>query len=410
MAEADLSGPAAAVEHPLVPADEAILIESDEELAGVIDSIRAAGRFAFDTEFIGEETYYPQLCLLQLATTEHVWLVDSLCDIDLDPIWRIIADPELITLVHAGQQDLEPVVRVIDAEPANILDTQIAAAFTARPYPIGLRGVVEECIGLRLGKGLTFTRWDQRPLSGAHRRYAADDVRYLMAVAQQLEEELAGASLLDAARAACAEATRASCYRFDANARATRLMGNRTLDKRATEILRRLVVLRDDVARRENRPPRGVLRDEIVVRIAKSAPKNVNALDGIKGMPWPIVESVGEEIIAIVADVKAQPKSELPEAGPPEESTAERFAIDALYSAAAAHCAAQGIDPSIATNRRDIARWYLMRTGRWDGAGAHALDSGWRADVLGQWLTEFFGGNERLHLGWSDGLRQNGAD
>ena len=106
-------------------------------------------------------------------------LIDPLAGIDLRPFWELLCDPSVEKIVHAGQQDIEPVVRHLGRAPANIFDTQIAAGLAGLPYPVSLSKLVNELAGAKLGKGLTFTHWDQRPLSAMQLRYAADDVRYL---------------------------------------------------------------------------------------------------------------------------------------------------------------------------------------------------------------------------------------
>src|SRR5947208_4519904 len=127
-------------------------------------------------------TYHPKLCVIQVASAQRVALIDPLVDLDLAPFWELIADPSLEKIVHAGAQDIEPVMRHISKPCANIFDTQIAAGFAGMAYPVALSKLVQELIGVKLGKGLTFTHWDQRPLSAMQLRYAADDVRYLPAL------------------------------------------------------------------------------------------------------------------------------------------------------------------------------------------------------------------------------------
>ena len=162
---------------PMVPPGTPDPITSPKDLLAMVEHVRAVGTFAYDTEFIGEETYFPHLCLVQLATSEQVFLVDPLAIEDLSPIWDLIADPAVLTLVHAGQQDLEPVYRLMNSTAANVIDTQVAAGFAGFPYPCSLNRLILAQVGAKLGKGMTFTHWDKRPLSSMQRRYAADDVR-----------------------------------------------------------------------------------------------------------------------------------------------------------------------------------------------------------------------------------------
>src|SRR5579871_2662562 len=175
-ADEDSAPSAGHIEHALVPKGPATLIKQPAPLAELIDQLRTLGQFGYDSEFIGELTYVPKLCLIQVSTPQNIWLIDPLAGLDLKPFWELIADPAVEKIVHAGQQDLEPVVRELGRAPANVFDTQIAAGFIGLPYPLSLSKLTFEMTGAKLPKGLTFTRWDQRPLSPSQLRYAADDV------------------------------------------------------------------------------------------------------------------------------------------------------------------------------------------------------------------------------------------
>src|SRR5439155_3723372 len=159
---------------PGVSRADATLITTDAGLAGLLDGLRAAGSFAYDSEFIGELTYVPKLCLVQVATTDRVALIDPLAGVDLKPFWEIIADESVEKIVHAGQQDVEPVIRHLGREAKNVFDTQIACGFIGMAYPVALSKLVAELIGATLGRGLTFTHWDRRPPAAGHLRYAAE--------------------------------------------------------------------------------------------------------------------------------------------------------------------------------------------------------------------------------------------
>ena len=129
-------------EHPLICADPPRIITARQELDELLAHLAAAGRFAYDTEFIGELSYYPKLCAVQIATTERVAIVDPLAELDLSPLWDRVADADTETIVHAGEQDLEPVARQLGRPLANVFDTQIAGGFCRLPYPLSLREMV----------------------------------------------------------------------------------------------------------------------------------------------------------------------------------------------------------------------------------------------------------------------------
>lgn len=177
-AHQDAADRPAVLQHPQVCAGEPELVTSPQRRDEVLASLRG-GVFAYDTEFIGEHTYHPHLCLVQVATTDHIWLLDPLSGLDLRPFWELVAEAGTVKIVHAGLQDLEPVYRHVQRPAANVFDVQIAAGFLGRPYPSALGRLVHDYLSTDVGRAVKFSQWDHRPLSAAQIRYAADDVRYL---------------------------------------------------------------------------------------------------------------------------------------------------------------------------------------------------------------------------------------
>ena len=139
--------------HPLVPKGNASFISDEAELSRLIGRLRGVGSFAYDSEFIGELTYFPKLCLIQVASRDEVALIDPLEGLSLTPFWELLCDPAVEKIVHAGQQDIEPVVRNFGRAPANVFDTQISAGFAAMPYPVSLSKLVWELTGRGWGRG-----------------------------------------------------------------------------------------------------------------------------------------------------------------------------------------------------------------------------------------------------------------
>ncbi|MFK7961403.1 MAG: ribonuclease D [Phycisphaerales bacterium] len=404
MREAASDGPAAPIiDHPLVPSGKPILVEDAEGMAAAADAIRASGTFAYDTEFIGEETYIPQLCVVQLATSEAVWLVDPLAGVDLTPVWELIADPDVTCVVHAGQQDLEPVVRLLDREPAAVVDTQIATGFLDLPYPLSLAALIEHFLGVKIGKGMTFTRWDKRPLSSAHLRYAANDVRYLVAVWRAIMVRLEAAGHLDAVREECTAVCGREHFSFDVDRRTDRVVGSRNFRPRQVAVTRALLTMRDELARERDLPPRSILRDEIVARIAKDMPAQRSDFDRMKGMPRPMIESHGDVMLDLVAAIKDQPTSELPPRVSDEESVADRVAIDSLWAVLQTMCRGRGVDPSLVGGRKDIARlWVSLHHP--DRARPHSLAGGWREAMFGAPLRGMIAGEGGFSVDWVGGV------
>jgi ribonuclease D len=362
-----------------IPAGEAQLITTDDQLAELLAHLRAAGSFAYDSEFIGELTYIPKLCLIQAATKERIALIDPLAQIDLKPFWQLIADKSVEKIVHAGQQDIEPVHRNIGQSCANIFDTQIAAGFIALAYPVALGKLVGELLGVRLGKGLTFTHWDQRPLSAMQLRYAADDVRYLPALRAEIGKRLAAVNHEDWAREECESLCDPKQYLFDPQTQYLKIRGATSLSGQGLAILRELTVWRDGIARAHDVPPRSFLRDEILLDLARAPAKTVEKLDRVRGLPRPVEHAHGPEIVAATLRAIATPHDDLPQTHHIEPTPSERFKADALWAAAQCLCAAQSIDSSLVASRQEIGE--LFR-----GGNDLRILKGWRKQAVGEKL------------------------
>ena len=390
--------------HPLIPRGPVPLIASDAELAQLIAHLREIGAFAYDSEFIGEMSYVPKLCLIQVATSQRVALIDPLATIDLNPFWHLLADPSVLKIVHAGQQDVEPVVRFIGQAPANLFDTQIAAGFMAMPYPLAVSKLVMELTGAKLGKGLTFTHWDQRPLSAHQLRYAADDVRYLPAVYETMRQKLESLGHLQWAMEESASICDPSLYKFDPDSQYLRVRGAGSLQPKQLAVLKELVIWRDGAARAADSPPRAYLKDEILIDLARNTPKTVEKLDRVRGLPRPIESEHGHAIIHAIAQGLATPVDALPNVRDAEQSPGDRFKTDALWSLVQSLGFSRSIDPNLLASRQEITELYKHLT---NGAAPPKLLEGWRRTAVGETLLAMAKQQSTVQLTWRDGLTRS---
>lgn len=389
-------------DHELIPNGKAPLVTTDDALRELLEHLRGAGSFAYDSEFIGELSYVPKLCLVQVATAERVALIDPLADVDLRPFWELVADPSVEKVVHAGQQDIEPVVRLIDKPAANIFDTQVAAGMAGMPYPLSLSKLVLELVGYKLGKGLTFTHWDQRPLSASQLRYAADDVRYLPAARAELGRRLAAFDHEPYVTEECGNLCDPSLQRFDPEHQYSRIRGASSLQPANLAALRELVRWRDTVARAADAPPRAFLKDEVLLDLARTPVRSVEKLAKIRGLPRPVEERHGQELVAAVERGLRAPREDLPEIRSTEENAQEKFRTDALWAVVQTICIGKKFDPTLVTSRQEIAD-----LSRRLAAGTPLEDlrvmRGWRKTVLGTPLLQLMDGQLHCQLGWRDG-------
>lgn len=373
------------LQHELVPQGEPSVIQSQGELESHIAVLRAAGRFAFDTEFIGEHSYHARLCLIQTATAREVALIDPLAPkLDLSGLWELLTDESIEKIVHAGEQDLEPVLRHTGRPPANVLDTQVIAAFVGCGYPVGMARMILELLGADPGAGLTFSQWDRRPLSRVQILYAANDVRYLPLLCERLLEKAREAGTFDWAMEECRMLCAAERFSVNPVVQRSRVRGVDGLSPRQLMILTELIAWRERAAEEEDLPPRSMVKDAILIDMTYNPVRSVGELDRVSGLPRPVEQRWGQEMVEATRRGLEAP---LPEymIDAPFDRWAHRRKVDKAWEQAAERCQPRGIDAAIAVSKREVGTFFrLMEIGVPRDEAAGRLLKGWRADLFGE--------------------------
>lgn len=363
--------------HPRIPAGEPELIDTQSGFINLIERLREAGEFAYDTEFIGEHTYYPQVCLIQVATMGFVALIDPLAGFDVGPLWELLADPDVTKLVHAGLQDLEPVHRLTGKHPAAVFDTQIAAALVGSRYPVSLAELASVYCGAEMGRGLKFSQWDRRPLTPKQRRYAADDVRYLPLLVERLRARLDEMGRTSWADAEFEHFADLSIYRTDPATRKLKAKGVSKMKLRPKAALRALVVWREGVARERDISPRELINDELLFEIATERVVEADQLKRIAGVPKVVRRELAQDIAAVVRDVFEGPRPPAP-LRRPRPTEREEEAMAHAWAGLGERCEALAVAQSLVMSRKSISDIALraVRT------GAATSVEGWRAELV----------------------------
>lgn len=224
---------------------------------------------AIDTEFLRETTYYPKLCLLQMATDDEVAIIDPLSVDDLSVIAPLLEDERMVKLFHAGGQDIEILLREVGSMPRPLFDTQVAAALLGHTQQIGYGALVHAVCGVTLKKTDSYTDWSQRPLSDSQIDYAADDVIYLPRVYRKMRSELESKGRLGWLAPDFEEMTNPAKYSEDPRLRYRRLKRVTQLDGRQLCAAREFAAWREEEAAKRDMPRKWLVSDEQIVEACR---------------------------------------------------------------------------------------------------------------------------------------------
>lgn len=386
------------------------LITTRADLESLCRRLQRADRIGFDTEFVSEDTYRPQLCLVQVATPDEFALVDALEIDDVAPLWRTLAEGSHVSIVHAGREELNFCSAAVGGHPAagsaacrvapaNLFDVQIAAGLAGPDYPSAYATLVSRFLGRRVEKGETRTDWRRRPLTNAQLDYAIEDVRYLLPLHASLSARLA-----DLERTEWLEDEMESWIQDVLSAptgdRWRRVSGIGSLSGKSLAILRELWYWREQEAEARNVPPRRVLRDDLMVEVAKrksADPQRIRSIRGFNRGGWR--KSVTEISRAIRRGLDGPPV-DAPRAGfqemPPQLNLLGQFLTPAVTSI----CRKADVAASLvggASDVRDLIA-YRMGFGQKRTSPPPALACGWRADLVGHLIEDLLAGNKSIRI------------
>ncbi|NIP73350.1 MAG: ribonuclease D [Gammaproteobacteria bacterium] len=365
-------------------------IDTAEDLAALARHLAGAPWLCVDTEFIRDRTYFPQLCLLQVAGPDTVACIDTLAVGDLDPLLEVLYAPESTKVLHAAHQDLEILFHLRGEVPAPVFDTQIAAALLGYSDQIGYANLVEQMLDVRLDKAHTRADWSARPLPEAQLRYAADDVIHLRDVYQAQRRALHRLGRLDWLEQDFTALSDPVRYRVEPERCWLRVKDARGLKGRQLAVLQALAAWREERARRLDRPRRWVLRDDLLVELARAQPESREALRRIRGLDETAIKRLGGELLGAIEGGRAAPREQWPEPEPRPRLTPHQDAlVDAMMALVRVCAADAGLSPTLLASRRTLER---LAAGDRRAEVLH----GWRATVVGERLRALLHGEACL--------------
>ena len=371
-----------------------VLITTTEALAELCARLRTEPFVTVDTEFMRERTYWPELCVVQLAGAEDVAVIDAQAEgLDLAPLGELLADPKVTKVFHAARQDVEICILRFGAPPRPLFDTQIAAMVAGFGDQASYDSLVRALAGAQIDKAHRFSDWAARPLSPAQINYAAADVTHLRRVYTALVERLTQEGRLSWVAEEMAELTDPATYRQDPETAWERLKP-RSSNRRFLAAVQALAAWREREAQRVNIPRQRLVRDETLMEIAATSPSTAAELSRARGITKGFAEGkTGAGLLAALEAARALPDSELPEPardtrqGPP----ASPALVALLKVLLAAKAEEHDVAPRLIASSDELER--LATESEPQIPALH----GWRRQVFGQAALALKGG--RLALG-----------
>jgi ribonuclease D len=374
-------------------------ITTDRELASFCRDIARADRIAFDTEFVSEDTYRPHLCLVQVAAAGQLAVIDPLAVSDLRPFWELLVDPQRETIVHAGREELLFCMAAVGKPPARLFDLQIAAGLVGYEYPAGYGSLMSKLLGVRAQKGETRTDWRRRPLSSQQLDYALDDVRYLEAMRDKLHDRLEKLNRLDWLQTEIA-AWQSDVLATRSGERWWKTSGISGLSSRSLAVVREVWRWRESESERRDMPPRRVLRDDLIVELAKRRVSDPKQIRNVRGMERGDLQRALPQLAAAVERAMALPDEECPRPMQRESSAQLTVLGQFLSSALGSICRAAEIAPSIvgtASDVRELVAYRLKLPGT-KQSEPPSLAQGWRAEVVGRLIDDLLAGRVAIRI------------
>lgn len=383
-------------------------LSTRSQLEDFCGQIAGAPSLALDTEFVSEDTYRPQLCLVQVAVGPRLAVIDPLAIEDLTPFWQLLVAQGHETVVHAGRHEFQFCTAATGKRPAGWFDVQLAAGFVGLEYPAAYGTLIARLLGRSLPKAETRTNWRHRPLSPRQLEYAVQDVVFLEPIRDKLREEIE--------KLRRQEWLQEELERWQQQAAAgdhsegwQRLPGLSGLAPRQLAIVRELWRWREEQAEARNCPPRRVLRDDLLVELARRQTNLLSHIRAVRGLEHRHLQRHLPEISERIRRARALDESACPQpvrrsnqAGPPLNLLGQF-----LSAALASVCQSAALAPALvgtAQDVRDLIAYRLGLPGR-DDQAIPALARGWRIQVVGQVIEDLLAG--RLAVRVRDPLAEN---
>lgn len=355
------------------------IITDSKELKERIKALKNEEFVAVDTEFLRERTYYPLLCLVQIAGENDAFAVDTLAPgIKLEPMYDLLLDKKITKVFHACQQDFEIILNYMDKLPRNIFDTQIAAQMLGYGESVSYAKLAEMLCNVELDKSSRYTDWSKRPLSEGQVKYALSDVTYLRTIYTKMVKELEKLGRLKWVYEESEHLTDPKVYRVEPEDAWTKIK-IRTSKPQFVAVVKELAKWREIRAQKINKPRQWILKNDSILEMAATTPETPEELKKIRFFSTENNDLINEILKVIAKGVKAKPpkiekKHHLPRGLGP--------LIELLKVLLKMQCEKHDVAPSVVANSDDLEIIAMEKK-----PNVPAM-SGWRYDIFGKYAMD----------------------
>jgi ribonuclease D len=368
----------------------ALYIDSPAALDSFCKHLRECDWFALDTEFLREKTYYPKLCLLQIATRQEVACIDPLTLPDLAPLLEILVDPGITKVMHSCRQDMEIFYHLTGVPPAPVFDTQIAAPLLGYADQIGYANLVREVLGVSLEKLHTRADWSERPLTTDQLNYAADDVIYLVELYLKLHEALEQHGRLAWLEDEFRQLSSPALYEAPPQQAWLKVKGTNRLKGASLSILQALAAWREQRAQDKDLPRGWLMKDEVMIDLARHRPATLPALGAIRGLGERLISRNGQELLALIAQAAERRPEPLPDTSPRDRLDPDQDAlIDVMMAVVRISAEEHSLNPTMLATHKQLEALLL-------GDNQGGVMQGWRRKLIGERLQRLLAGELAL--------------
>lgn len=366
-------------------------LTSSEDVRALCERLRDADFVTVDTEFLRESTYWPKLCLIQVASDDEAVAIDPLADgMDLSPFFDLMADTSVLKVLHAARQDLEIFYHLSDRLPSPIFDTQVAAMVCGFGDSVGYETLVNTITKKSLDKSHRYTDWSRRPLTEAQINYAIGDVTHLRDIYRHLQGSLEKTGRESWVSEEMQALEDPKLYYTEPNEAWMRLKV-RTSKPRFLGVLRAVARWREQQAIDRNLPRNRVVKDDVLLEIAAHPPVDETALEKIRGLPKGFGRSRnGKELLVAVAEALDLPDSDLPRLERAKPRPATPPMADLLKVLLKVKSKTSNVAPRMIANTAELEAW-AAEPGKPTG-----FTTGWRDEIFGKDARKLIAGELAL--------------